>query len=83
MLSKLGIKETKDVFETAEISNLMKYDITGKESLRTYLDYERLSFEEMETLFTYLSYAVGEAEEYLLNPGHKCGCGVFHYYKIN
>lgn len=46
------------------------YDITGRESLRTYLDYEKFSFDEIETLFQYLIYAMEETEEYLLDPGH-------------
>lgn len=46
------------------------YDITGRESLKNYLDYERLGFEEMENLLQYLLYAIKETEEYLLNPGH-------------
>ena len=46
------------------------YDITGRESLKNYLDYENLGFEEMETLFQYLIYSIKETEEYLLDPGH-------------
>ena len=46
------------------------YDITGRESLRHYLEYEQLGFEEMEKLLQYLIYAVEEAQDYLLDPGH-------------